>query len=285
MKILDRETLQLVPEDATYVPLPPTYGRRIAGVLSVTLPEGIKRGQGWLVDVLQLRGGERRATGAFRLDVRVSGATAIADAERRQLELAFERLSLSPRGDRWHPVLTRRVETLRKRARALAERAGIPWEDPTAYPDPSDPSRERPLEGTRARVVLERIEIVEDLEPWWKGRGEAVFRARVRTSGNGAIEQVTRIPDDGVMKISDRAGQNVIELERTLFDGYAAGELAIEIVGTEHDTFDPDDSLGRYARVFDCGHEQLFRAFGPEDEALDPEDVGPWRVWYRIDRG
>jgi len=70
-----------------------------------------------------------------------------------------------------------------------------------------------------------------------------------------------------------------------VFDGYAGEELAIEISGTEHDTFDPDDSLGRYARVFDCRHGGLFGSFGPDDEALDPEDVGPWRVHYRIERG
>jgi hypothetical protein len=285
VKILDAHTLLLVPDGATYVPLPPTAGRRIAGVLTVALPEGIKRGQRWLLDVLQVRGGERRATGAFRLDARVSGAKTIGEAELRQLELAFERLSLTPQQDRWHPVLARRVETLRRRARALAERAGIPWDDPTTYPDPDDPTRELPLTGPHARVVLERIEIVEDMEPWFKGRGEAVFRTRVRASGNGGIEQATRIPEDGMLKISDRGGQNVIELEQMLFDGYAGRELAIEIVGTEHDTFDPDDSLGRYARVLDCAPERLFRSFGPDDEPLDPEDVGPWRVWYRIERG
>jgi hypothetical protein len=278
IKIVDPHTLSLVPRGVTYVPIPPAAGRRVAGVVTVALPEGIKRGERWRVDVVQVRGGERRTTGGFQLDIQVETAKELAEAERRLLQLVFDQLSLADPRDRWHPVLARRVETLRGRARAFAEEAGLPWEDPTASPDG------RPFAGPRVRVVLERIEIVQDMEPWFKGRGEAVFRARVRTSPRD-VEQVTRLPDQGVLKISDRPGENVLELDRVLFDGYAGDELAIEITGTEYDTFDPDDSLGRYARVLDCRHDGLFRSFGPNDEALDPEDVGPWRVHYRIERG
>ena len=284
VRIVDPHTLSLVPRGVTYVPMPPAAGRRVAGVVTVALPEGIKRGQRWRVNVVQVRGSERRTTGGFQLDIQVESAKLLAEAERRLLGIVFEQLSLTPAHDRWHPVLARRVETLRRRARAFAEEAGIAWEDPTTYRDPKDPVHEIPFAGPRVRVVLERIEVVQDMEPWFKGRGEAVFRARVRTTGPD-LEQVTRVPDRGVLKISDRPGENVLELERVVFDGYAGEELAIEISGTEHDTFDPDDSLGRYARVFDCRHGGLFGSFGPNDEALDPEDVGPWRVHYRIERG
>jgi hypothetical protein len=60
--------------------------------------------------------------------------------------------------------------------------------------------------------------------------------------------------------------------------------LAIEIAGTELDTFDPDDFIGRYVRVFDCACEDTLGTYGPDDEEIDPENVGPWRVWYRIER-
>src|SRR5690606_17188364 len=101
---------------------------------------GIRKGQEWTVDVIQLRGGEQRTTGGFQLDIQVSEAIRIADAERRLLEHMFERLSLMPKGDVWHPVLARRVETIRRRAAALADAAGIAWEDPTAWIDPDDPA-------------------------------------------------------------------------------------------------------------------------------------------------
>src|SRR5207249_8850254 len=60
-----------------------------------------------------------------------SEARAIADAERRLLEVMFERLSLTSPRNVWYPVLTRRVATIRERAKALAGEAGIPWDDPT----------------------------------------------------------------------------------------------------------------------------------------------------------
>jgi len=134
---------------------------------------------------------------------------------RRLLEVMFERLSLTSRVHRWRPVLERRVETIRARARALAESAGLPWEDPTVWIDPNDPGRPRPLAGPKLRVVLEKIQILEDRDPWLKGRGEIHFACRVFTSDNGGNERQTRLPQTGVFKISDRPGRNIVELVLT----------------------------------------------------------------------
>jgi len=287
VRIIDENRLFLVPNGVTYVPLPPTPEERVAGVVTITLPDGIKHGERWTVDVIQLRGHEQRALGGFQLDVRVEkDLTDMAEAERRLLETLFERRSLLARYDRWRPILEHRVETARARARALAERAGIAWNDPTQWTDPNDPTKSYPFEGSKIRVILEKIQILDASEPWFKGKGEIRFNARVRTSNNGGIEQRTVLPEKGVYSVSDKAGQNMITINQALFHGFVSDNLSIEIVGIELDTFDPDDDLGKYTRLFDCSCEELLRSYEPDDDGpIDPEDVGRWRVWYRIERG
>lgn len=286
VRIVDEHRLLLVPNGVTYIPLPPTPKERIAGVVTITLPDGIKHGERWMVDIIQLRGHERRALGGFQLDVRVEKDLAdMAESERRLLETLFERWSLLSRYDRWWPILERRVKTARARARALAERAGIPWNDPTQWTDPNDPTKLYPFEGSKIRVILEKIQIRDASEPWFKGKGEIRFNARVRTNNNGGIEQRAVLPEQGVYSVSDKDGQNMITINQPLFHGFVSDNLSIEIAGIELDTFDPNDDLGKYTRLFDCSCEELFGSYGPDDGSIDPEDVGRWRVWYRIERG
>jgi hypothetical protein len=284
VRIVDAHTLRLDPVGVTFLPVPSPPDGRLPGVVTITLPDGIRKGQRWQVDVVQLRGGERRTLGGFQMDIQVSEARAIADAERRLLVHMVERLSLTPRTDRWRPVLQRRVETIRARARALAESAGTEWEDPTVWFDPDDPTTPRPVEGASLRVVLERVQILEDRDPWFKGKGEIRFAARVYTANNGGTLRQTRLPETGVFKISDRPGRNMLELNRVLFEGYAADDLRIEIVGTEEDTFDPDDTVGKYTRLFTGSPDRWFGEYGPNGGPVDPEDMVAWKVWYRIER-
>ena len=65
------------------------------------------------VDVVQLRGGEQRSTGAFEIEIAVSKADFLAQEGRQLLELAFRHLSLHPNGHQWRPVLEARVRHLR----------------------------------------------------------------------------------------------------------------------------------------------------------------------------
>ena len=61
-------------------------------------------------------------------------------------------------------------------------------------------------------------------------------------------------------------------------------EGAVQIVATELDTFDPDDTIGKYTRIFSGAPTSWLGRYAPGDEAIDPEDAGAWRVWYRIER-
>ncbi len=137
--------------------------------------------------------------------------------------------------------------------------------------------------SSRVRVVIERIQILNTLEPWFKGQGEFVFTARVRTRNLGGIERETRLPESGFYPASDQPGQDMIEIEQTVYDDLATDELGIEVTGVELDTFDPSDHVGRYRRAFRGLPTDWVGQYGPADDPIDPEDMENWRVWYRIE--
>lgn len=279
VRLVDAHTLSLVPDGVTYVPLPPTADDRIAGLVTVSLPEGVRKGQEYVVDVTHIRGGEERSVGGFTLDIQVSEADAIVDAEIRLLALMADRLALTPPEDIWYPVLARRVETIRARAAALADSAGIDFEDPTVRVDREN-GETVPLDGPTFRVVLERIRILDDQDTWLKGAGELSFTTTVYSPSNGGVERTNSFPESGMFSID--SGEEV-HLDATIFEGRASDELRVRIDGVEADTFDPDDTVGSYTRVLSGSTTDWFGSYRPDDEHVDPEDMNAWQVWYRIE--
>jgi hypothetical protein len=139
---------------------------------------------------------------------------------------------------------------------------------------------------TRVKVMLDRIRIMRDYDPLIKGKGELVFTSVIVPDNDETAKQVMRLPGSGVYSISDKPGENDLELGVTLFEGVVKnGSLAITIGGQEMDFFDPDDDLTRYRRDFSGNPETWFGDYRPGDEYLDKEDVGDWALWYRIVRG
>jgi hypothetical protein len=41
----------------------------------------------------------------------------------------------------------------------------------------------------------------------------------------------------------------------------------------------------QYRRAFCCPALEWLGEYGPRDEVVDPEEMGTWRVWYRIEKG
>lgn len=136
---------------------------------------------------------------------------------------------------------------------------------------------------TRVKVILDRIRILRDYDPLIKGKGELVFTSVVVPDNDQTAQQVTQLPGNGFYSVSDKPGENDIQLGTTLFEGLVKnGSLAINIGGKELDLFDPDDELTRYRRVFSGNPATWFGNYQPADEYLDREDVGDWALWYRI---
>lgn len=272
VKIIDSQTLRLMVAGSTYLPVPPFFGDHLAGLITVTLPEGIHAGERYVVDVIQVRTDERKVLGGFQLHIQVDKSRNLLDRETRTLRLFHERLGLLAQEDRWRPILARQVALARARARGFAEDVGVPWTDPT--------TNER---GQKVRVVLERIQILDDQDPWLKGQGEFRFTSRAHSRNNGGSIQEHRLPGSGQLAISDKPGRNIVRIDVPIFEGFVEDHLAIEVTGVEVDTFDPDDDLCRYRRVFRGAPETFVGSYGPGDEAVESEDLGDWRLWYRIE--
>jgi hypothetical protein len=275
VKIVNAQTLRLRVGGPTYLPVPPFWGDHLAGLITVTLPAGIKKGQQFTVDVLQMRSDTRRVLGGFQLKIQIEPAADLIAPERRLVELFKRRLALTPKRDRWRPIIERELALARQRGRAFADEAG----DPRSWDDAIGTERGQPV-----RVVLEQIQILDDHDPFLKGAGEFRFRGRVYTHDNGGQRQETRLPAQGEYKISDKPHKNTVHVDLPLFEGFVEKHLAVELLGIEQDTFDPDDKLPPYRRVFTGPPDGWLGAFGPGDEEIEPEDLGDWRVWYRVER-
>lgn len=178
---------------------------------------------------------------------------------------------------------------LRTGRRVLGRRAVLaqPWHDcPVSF----EPRRNlRPRVATRSKWA--RIEALlrnrafaaeyADSRARWRDGVPAVFSPGT----GGRLRTQTRLREHGVYKVGDQPCHNVIEIGRTVFVGHAVEDLRIEIVGTEKDTFDPHDWIGKHARVVCDPADHWFGDDGPRSGSITPEDVGPWRVGYRIVRG
>lgn len=280
VRIIDSHTLRLFPTGTTFLPFAGFWGDNVAALLKVQLPAGIKKGQRYHVDVLQLRADEARTLGGFRLSIQVEKAEQLWQADLRRLELFHRRFSIKRRSDRWYPIAARQLEYARARAKGMIEHRNEehPELDPLEWQDPTETQC-----GRRVRVVLERIRITDDCEPFFKGRGEFRFQATAWSKDNGQSAMQTTLPPTGVYHLGDKAGCNEVAPEAVLFEGWAESSLALQISGLELDTFDCDDRLTPFKRIFEGDPESWFGRYAPTGGPVDPNDQGGWQVWIRIE--
>ncbi len=140
---------------------------------------------------------------------------------------------------------------------------------------------------SRIRVILEKVRILNDHDPWIKGRGEFHFTACVSFNDDTCRRHWYRIPQKGCYKISDWPGRNEQELNICVFDGFVAEKdnMSISLLPIEEDWLDPDDELSLYRRHFNGPPETWVGRYEPEDEPpeSDLEKQGDWMLWYRIE--
>ncbi len=141
------------------------------------------------------------------------------------------------------------------------------------------------LPVSRIRIILEKVQILDDHEPWFKGRGDFQFTTMATFNGEPSRRHMQRIPETGVLKISAAPGRNERVLNACLFDGLVAeaDRLELAILPLEKDTLDPDDPLVRFRRSFDGPPESWVGRYVPDDEPDDPERRKDWLLWYRIE--
>ncbi|MGH7503385.1 MAG: hypothetical protein ACREL7_16785 [Longimicrobiales bacterium] len=138
----------------------------------------------------------------------------------------------------------------------------------------------------RIRVTLRWIQILDNLEPFFKERGEFRFSASV--SGDGKRPSISRFPKEGFYEISDHPAWNKLNLDRVLFEDEVDGALTVELMGEELDTVSANDQLDAYRRSFAGTPSGWIGHYGPGEfetdiDSNDPENMTNWRVSYDID--
>ena len=269
VRVIDEHTLSLKVDGVTYLPIPNLGNDRVAGLLTVTLPDTISAGQIFTVDVLQMRAPMGMIVGGFQLMIPVSKAARIYAGEARLLAVFEERLSLTGPDNRWYPILFKQVEYLRARAKGLAEESA---EECAQAPDDG--------KGVRTRVILEGIKVLDFYGPLVHGSGEVSLIARVTSINAGGIGNSTRVPLTGTYPVLDRPQGYIIDINKEIFRGTVVDDLTVEIFSAE------SEEAGHtcyYRREFRGPVEDWLGSYKPSDQRRDPENVGDWQVWYRVE--
>jgi len=153
---VDAHTVRCPVSDVTYVPLPASAPTRVAGLITVRLPDTVKKGQRFRVVVRQLGGLPRRVVGTFELFIVVSTAEAVRPEEESLLSvLKHIGRGIRP-SSRWHPVFERYLVGTGDKVRGLGGSPGQIGPSPTGEPnrprDAVDEARRR-LCGVLAWLV------------------------------------------------------------------------------------------------------------------------------------
>ena len=142
-----------------------------------------------------------------------------------------------------------------------------------------------PTPARRVRILLKRIEVLDDKETWFPSPGELVFETALIPNDDIDRTVTRRIPPTGHISLSN--GQSKA-LNLVLYDGYLeeGAPLEVNIGGTEMDNlliFTKKDPVTRYRRRFTGDILSWAGEYTPEDEPDDPEALKDWKIWYMIE--
>lgn len=141
----------------------------------------------------------------------------------------------------------------------------------------------KPAVASKIRVTLEKVKILDDHDPWIKGRGEIVFNSSVSFNNSECRTVDKRFPKNGCFKMSDNKKE--VDLGLCLYEGYVTLEdnMRIRICPSELDTFNSDDYFEVYNRAFEAPFTTWRGKYAPDSEPQDPEKRKDWEVWIRIE--
>jgi hypothetical protein len=115
---LDQHTLRCRLSDVTFVPLPYRRGT-IAGLMSLTLPPGIRTGQTFKLSVEQYSGTTLRTLGAFQMTIPVRPDPEILPTEIRKLAILRYIQQAIPPNSRWQSIFVRYLDQVAARVRGF----------------------------------------------------------------------------------------------------------------------------------------------------------------------
>lgn len=112
---LDEHTIECGSADVSYLPLPEGRLRNSPGLLTIELPEGVKRAQRFDATVHQVSGWPRTVVGSFQLHIPVGDKRELLAGEVRKLSVLRHIARAIPADDPWRAVFTRYLDQIAAR--------------------------------------------------------------------------------------------------------------------------------------------------------------------------
>lgn len=150
VSILDDHTLSVPVTGMSHIPIPALQAGALAALLTVQLPDSVRKGQIFTVTLHQVSTVFDRIVGSFELRIPVVGGEDILEAESRWLAVLKDTLEKRPANHRWTPVLKRLLQVVVDRVRGFGgspdeippspqgfdPKGPVPCPDPKAHDDP-----------------------------------------------------------------------------------------------------------------------------------------------------
>ena len=116
---LDAHTLSCQLADIAFLPLPSGRKGTVAGLLSLTLPPGVRTGQVFRLSVEQYSGYTLKTLGAFQITIPVRTDAQILPNELRKYSVLRYIQETIPAGNRWYSIFQRYLSQIAARIRGL----------------------------------------------------------------------------------------------------------------------------------------------------------------------
>ncbi len=135
----------------------------------------------------------------------------------------------------------------------------------------------------RVKVTLDKIQVLDDKDPCFMGKGELEFDAIVAPNSNPHRAVRTRIPRVGTLELASGSAK---EVHQVIFEGLVEQDatLSVTVGGKELDWllfFEREEELARYHRTLKL--EPGKHTLSPDDEKNDPEALADWKLWYTVE--
>ncbi len=177
LKKVDDNTLECIVTDISYIPIPGNNLKPFAGLITLQLPQGVRDGQLFKVDVQQHSGlhlektfkdkgnnegheivyslSKRKVLGAFRLTIPVKMGEGLLKKEIRNLAVLRYIAQSIPVNDRWHPVFTRYIGQIADKVKGLGVDPDLikPSPDDPGIPGAADKDSEHCFTGKVCEVM------------------------------------------------------------------------------------------------------------------------------------
>lgn len=158
--ILDEHTIALSTGGAVYLALPGEPGDRIAGLLTVTLPEGISVGQTYRVVARQLSHRRQRVEGTFELLIPVKSVEDNIRIDGRRLSVWRHIFATMPTTDRGYPIFVRLIKQLEDRLTAVGVDPGLVKPSPAGDGLFRPTFEEAPITGNGEVLLNDGLEVL-----------------------------------------------------------------------------------------------------------------------------